>query len=236
VSALVRPPVLVAVPETRHSDRSDATRGGGIRIDLPSAAPVARQSIRATLTDAELLGLVASGHPPALTTILQRHRRAAIALASRICGVELAEEALQDAFVQISTASDTYRPEIGPARNWILGIVRHRAIDILRRNARHVSRRADAAELDDVASDDPVDAAVERQEQARTVRAMIRRLPDEQALIIRMAYFDDLSHTQIATMTGLPLGTVKSRIRLGLTRLRRPLLGDQAIAPALSRP
>jgi RNA polymerase sigma-70 factor (ECF subfamily) len=207
-----------------------------VRIDLPPDPPVARPSIRAKLTDAELLGLVASGHEPALTTILSRHRRAGITLASRICGVELAEEALQEAFFQISTASDRYRPEIGPARNWILGIVRHRAIDILRRNARHVSHRADAAEFDDTPSDDRVDAAVERREQARTVRAMIRLLPDAQALIIHMAYFDDLSHTQIATMTGLPLGTVKSRIRLGLTRLRQPLSGDQATAPALYRP
>lgn len=173
-------------------------------------------------TDPELLILIATGSGPALALLLDRHRSSATVMATRICGRELAEEAVQEAFAQIAMASDRYRPELGSARSWILGIVHHRAIDAHRRNTRHTSHRVGAEMLDGLPSEDHVEATAERREEARDLRAMVRLLPGEQARIIHMAYFDDLTHAEIADRTGLPIGTVKSRIRLALTKLRQP--------------
>jgi RNA polymerase sigma-70 factor (ECF subfamily) len=167
--------------------------------------------------------LAGDGHHPALETIFTRHRRGALALAVRICGSGLAEEAVQEAFLQVLRGTSAYRAQLGSVRNWMLGIVHHRAIDAVRRDARHAHRRAGAEELNLLPSAEQLDVMVERRHEARTVRAMLGFLPGDQARVIAMAYFGELSHTEIATLTGLPVGTVKSRIRLGLARLREPM-------------
>ena len=204
------------------------------RVPPPWATATSPARVHQSSSDGELLSLITSGSGPALTLLLDRHRRCATAVAARICGHELAEEAVQEAFAQIALASDRYRHELGSVRSWILGIVHHRAIDAVRRNARHTSRRADAAMLDGMPSEDHVEATAERRDEARGLRALVQLLPDEQAQIIHMAYFDDLSHAEIAGLTGLPLGTVKSRIRLALTRLRTP--ANHEMTPATDTP
>ena len=201
------------------------------RVARPWAKATSPGRVPRSSSDGELLSLITSGSGPALTLLLDRHRGCATAVAARICGHELAEEAVQEAFSQIALAADRYRQELGSARSWILGIVHHRAIDVVRRNARHASHRADAAMLDGLPSQDHVETTAERRDEARGLRAMVRLLPDEQAQIIHMAYFDDLSHAEIAGLTGLPLGTVKSRIRLALTRLRKPARDE--LTPAM---
>jgi RNA polymerase sigma-70 factor (ECF subfamily) len=204
----------------RTSGGDDTRATAGARIP-PPPAPLPGSSI----SDAALMAMLARGHFTALDMLMGRHRRSALALATGICGASLAEEAVQDAFLQVTRASGRYRPEIGSVRNWMLGIVRLRAIDALRHDARHVRRRAGAEELDAVpcAAKEVATIVVEREE-AQTLRSRLRALPIEQAEIISMAYFDQLTHQEIAYTTGLPVGTVKGRIRLGLAKLRQPAL------------
>jgi RNA polymerase sigma-70 factor (ECF subfamily) len=182
-------------------------------------------------SDEELIRLVAAGHRSPFEVIFARHRRAALALAGSICGPALAEEAVQDAFFQVSRSAASYRPELGSARGWLLGIVRHRAIDAFRRDARHAKQRADAQELERLAARDEIAINLERRDDARIVRSLLGTLPENQRRIIAMAYFGELSHTEIAGAMGLPVGTVKGRIRLGLAKLREPLARSVSAVP-----
>jgi RNA polymerase sigma-70 factor (ECF subfamily) len=169
-----------------------------------------------------------------MKALVDRYRRTAVAFAARVCGVALAEDAVQDAFLSIWRASSSYRPEVASVRNWLLGIVRHRAIDALRRDARHTDRRASADLLDLLLDPVQIEDTVIAGDQACTVRSMLQNLPPEQARVIRLAYFDGLTHTQIAQLTGVAPGTVKGRIRLGVAKLRQPL-GAGRTAGALER-
>jgi RNA polymerase sigma-70 factor, ECF subfamily len=182
-------------------------------------------------SDGELLQQVSSGNALAMNALVDRYHRPAVAFAARFCGVALAEDAVQDAFLSIWRASSTYRPERAGVCNWLLGIVRHRAIDAARRDARHTNRRASAGLLelllDPVQTEDTVLAS----EQACTVRSMLQHLPPEQARVITLAYFDGLTHTQIAQLTGVAAGTVKGRIRLGVAKLREPLAASGIATP-----
>jgi RNA polymerase sigma-70 factor (ECF subfamily) len=186
---------------------------------------------RPSVSDSDLIGMLARGNTSALDTLISRHRRSALAIATNICGASLAEEAVQDAFLQVARASNRYRADVASGRNWVLGIVRLRAIDALRHDARHVRRRAAAEELDALCSTEELEAIVVQRDEARTVRSLLGALPVEQANIISMAYFDQLTHQEIARVTGLPVGTVKGRIRLGLAKLRQPMRAYGALIP-----
>jgi RNA polymerase sigma-70 factor (ECF subfamily) len=182
--------------------------------------------------DEQLMANVVAGDIRAFETLFARHRRSAHAVAARICGPALAEEAVQDAFLQISRAAGSYEPALGTVRTWVLGIVRLRAIDTRRRDDRHSRRRVDVERLESLADDSELETTVALRDEARTVRELLERLPVEQARAIRMAYFGQLTHQEIARRLGVPLGTVKGRIRLGLLKLREPLDGPVAILSA----
>ncbi len=159
-----------------------------------------------------------------MKALVDRYHHSAVAFAARFCGHALAEDAVQDAFLAIWRASNTYRPDVASVRNWLLGIVRHRAIDAVRRDARHANRRASADALDLLLDPVETEDIVLASEQARTVHSGLRQLPPEQARIITLAYFDGRTHAEIAHLTGLAAGTVKGRIRLGVAKLRQPLV------------
>jgi RNA polymerase sigma-70 factor (ECF subfamily) len=166
-----------------------------------------------------------------MKALVDRYHRSAVAVAARFCGVALAEDAVQDAFLSIWRASSTYRPELASVRNWLLGIVRHRAIDALRRDARHTNRRASADLLDALLDPVQIEDTVFASDQASMVRSMLQRLPPEQARVITLAYFDGLTHAQIAQRTGVAPGTVKGRIRLGVAKLRQPAPAHHISSP-----
>jgi len=187
-------------------------------------------------SDGELLHQVSSGDALAMKALVDRYHRPAVALAARICGVALAEDAVQDAFLSIWRAASTYRPELASVRNWLLGIVRHRVIDAVRRDARHTNRRADAGLLDLLLDPVETEDTVLASDRAWTVRSMLQRVPPEQARVITLAYFDGLTHPQIARLTGLAPGTVKGRIRLGVAKLRQPLAASGIATPAPEGP
>lgn len=131
----------------------------------------------------------------------------------------MAEECAQDVMVTLWRKAQLYDPARASAATWIFTIARNRRIDMLRRQ-----RRPEPQDLPwgPEAEPDQADALALQQESDR-LRSAIKTLPEAQRALIEQAFFGDLSHSQIATRTGLPLGTIKSRIRLALDRLRHAM-------------
>jgi RNA polymerase sigma-70 factor (ECF subfamily) len=198
----------------------------------PASSPPDTIAVTPDRDDQLLIARVATGDVGAFEALFARHRRSAHAVATRICGPGLAEEAVQDAFLQLSRAAANYQPALGTVRTWMLGIVRLRAIDARRRDERHSRRRIDVARLETLPDEWELETTVAARDEARTVRDLLGQLPADQARAIRMAYFGQLTHQEIARHLGVPLGTVKGRIRLGLLKLREPLDGPVTMLPA----
>jgi RNA polymerase sigma-70 factor, ECF subfamily len=183
------------------------------------------------LADEEVMHLVKRGDPRAFEVLYDRHAGAAYSLAYRIVGhAGRAEDVTQEAFISIWRSRQRYRPERGSVRTWVLGIVHNRAIDGLRRNTPHDRRRASmegVEERHEAPERTEVEAA--RREDARTVQRAMEQLPDDQRRTIELAYFGGFSHSEIAEMLQMPIGTVKGRVRLGLEKLRRQLGGQEEV-------
>ncbi|HWC86054.1 MAG TPA: sigma-70 family RNA polymerase sigma factor [Solirubrobacteraceae bacterium] len=174
------------------------------------------------LADEELMVRLSQGDADAFDLIYERHADAAFSLAYRISGSRAAaEEVAQDAFLALWRNGGRYEPSRGSVRNWILGIVHNRAIDALRRAVRHDSRRAgDEGLAERLMAPDRTDEEVGRRQDAGTVRTLLDDLPGDQRRVIELAYFAGFTHTEIADMLAIPVGTVKGRMRLGLEKLR----------------
>jgi RNA polymerase sigma-70 factor, ECF subfamily len=185
------------------------------------------------LADEDLMQLVRQGDPRAFELVYERHATAAFSLAYRMTGRRgAAEDVVQEAFLSIWRAGARYDRARGSVRTWVLGVVHHRAIDSLRRNLRHDTRRASDEGLEErFAAPDRTDVAAARREEAAEIRDALAELPAEQSKVIELAYFGGFSHSEIASMLQTPVGTVKGRIRLGLEKLRGRL-GDVMEAPA----
>lgn len=174
------------------------------------------------LADEELMVRLTRGEPDAFDLIYERHSDAAFSLAYRICGSRAAaEEVAQDAFLALWRNGQRYEPSRGSVRNWILGIVHNRAIDSLRRAVRHESRRAgDEGLAERLVAGERTEEEAGRREEAGTMRTLLDDLPAEQRRVIELAYYAGFTHTEIADMLTIPVGTVKGRMRLGLEKLR----------------
>lgn len=136
---------------------------------------------------------------------------------------------MQNAFLDAWRSASIYDPARGTLSAWILSIVRNRSIDAVRRvRASPASLAVDGTALDDLAGPDDVFADVVDADRARLLHDALAVLPDEQLDAIEMAFFDGLTHTEIAERLALPLGTVKSRLRLGLSRLRPSMTAIEA--------
>jgi RNA polymerase sigma-70 factor (ECF subfamily) len=183
------------------------------------------------LADEELMQLVRQGDPRAFETVFDRHGGAAFSLAYRMVGNRsVAEDVVQEAFLSIWRSRMRYETERGSVRSWVLGIVHHRTIDALRRNLVHDRRRTSAEGLEErQEAPERTDVEVARREEARSVRAALESLPEQQTRVIELAYFGGFTHNQIAEMLDEPIGTVKGRMRLGLEKMRRQLQGEFAL-------
>jgi RNA polymerase sigma-70 factor, ECF subfamily len=131
-------------------------------------------------------------------------------------------DAVQEGFLSIWRGRDQYRPELGEVHSWAYGIVRNRAIDSMRRNGRHDQRRGGGVE--EIERTRPAVEDTERDfmddDDAHSLRRLLAGLPADQRDVIALAYFGQLTHAEIAERLALPLGTVKGRMRLGMTKLR----------------
>jgi len=182
-------------------------------------APNERAAQHDPRTDAELLAAIAAGDPDALVTLYDRYGRLAFGLAYRILGdAFLAEEVVQDAFMNVWRNAAKFDANRGAVRSWLLAIVHHRAVDRLREwRGKDLEVDLDDAALTLTAPD--VWGALLDQIELESVRQALAALPEEQRLALELAYFQGLTHQEIAERTGWPLGTVKSRLRLGLAKL-----------------
>jgi RNA polymerase sigma-70 factor (ECF subfamily) len=173
-----------------------------------------------------------------LETLYDRYHAIAYALALRITTeVGLAEDVVQDSFLGLWRNAGRYAEDKGSVKGWLLAIVRHRAIDSMRR------RRNGVAIADE--TEEPLPSALTLPDiwpevagrlDAEQIRLALVKLPETQREVIELAYFDGLTQREIATTTGAPLGTVKSRMRLGLVSMRRELIdfadGSNGSGPA----
>ena len=173
-------------------------------------------------TDDALMAALASRDLGALAVLYDRYGRLAYALAYRILGESAGEEdVVHDAFLSAWRGALTYRRERGNARGWLLSIVHHRAVDILRRKTAFRPAPLEAAAHK--ASDEDTAASAERNVEQQGVRRALLDLPEAQRRTIELAYFGGYTHAELADLMGVPLGTVKGRMRIGLQKLRRAL-------------
>jgi RNA polymerase sigma-70 factor (ECF subfamily) len=179
------------------------------------------------LADEDLMPLVHEGDARAFEVVFDRHADAAFSLAYRMCGRRgQAEDVVQEAFLSLWRSGARYDRSRGSVRSWILGVVRNRTIDLFRREAVRAGRDTNAeGAVERMPAADDVAGDAERRADARQVRTALEELPADQRQVIELAYFGGFTHSQIAQMLELPAGTVKGRMRLGLTKLRLSL-GD----------
>ena len=181
--------------------------------------------------DVESLRLVVSGDQAAAAGLYDRHSRGLYSLILRIVGDEgEAEDVLQEVFVQAFRQAGRYDASRGVVAAWLLMMARSRAIDRLRaRRTRVEGRTGEVQVLNDVPDSQPdVASAMLGEEQTGLVRQALDELPLLQRMAIELAYYEGLSHSEIAQRLEQPLGTVKTRIRLGLLKLRDVLAEGQA--------
>ena len=181
------------------------------------------------LADEELMELVAEENIDAFEAVYDRHSGAAFSLSYRIVGNRvIADDVMQEAFLSIWRSRERYVADRGSLRSWILGIVHHRALDVLRRNSVHDRRRASAEGIEEMhEAPERTELEVARRDEARSIRSAIEELPEQQGQVIQLAYFGGFTHTQIAEMLEMPIGTVKGRMRLGLEKLRQTFAGER---------
>lgn len=184
------------------------------------------------LGDLELLLQVQKQNRRALEVLYDRYSAKALGLAFKILrDRDLAEEIVVDAFWRVWQRADQFQMGRGSFASWFYGIVRHLAIDELRRrDSRPVPSEDDQLEIAfaaDATREDDVTEIVGRSLTAHTVQNALDALPESQRQVIQLAYFEGLTRKEISKRLGQPLGTVHTRARLGLDKLRVILAGTQ---------
>ena len=173
--------------------------------------------------DQRLVTDVAAGSTEALARLYDRHAGTVFGLARRILNrLEDAEEVVQDVFTQVWREAGRYERGRATVAGWVVMLTRARAIDRLRsRNARPDLRSGESATVPDVPTTDwsPEQVTISA-EDVRGVRAALGELPEVQRTLVELAYYEGLTHSEIAARTGVPLGTVKTRIRTAMATLR----------------
>ncbi|MHA6621630.1 sigma-70 family RNA polymerase sigma factor [Pseudonocardia sp. DLS-67] len=184
--------------------------------------------------DDELVRAVAAGAQLALAALYDRYGRRAFSLARRVCRDDnLAEDVVQEVFLAFWRAPGRFDPARGGFGTWILTLVHHKSVDAVRRESA-LRRRTVAAAEEGQESGPPgpgADQGALQSMEAGQVRDALGRLPAEQREALALAYFGGYSQREVATLTGVPLGTVKSRMFSGMRRLRGvlgPVLGEIA--------
>jgi len=177
--------------------------------------------------DQQALKRMADGDADAVAELYDRHARRVYSLALRILGdVPDAEDVVQEVFVQAWRQASRYAATRGVVAAWLLTLTRSRAIDRLRaRRARADQSAVDVAAIQAADTGPSIDWQFLSAEQTRLLRAALEQLPLLQRTAIELAYFEGLTHVEIAARLEEPLGTVKTRIRSGLTKLRETLVG-----------
>ena len=180
----------------------------------------AKESESVPLTDdGQLLSRIQSGDEDAMASIFDRYSKVVYSVALRVLrDPATAEDVLQDIFVQIWRKPESFLSTRGSLGAWLAVVSRNRSIDVIRRR-----KHTDSTEEVVLASSCNLAAESERSIMVERAREIMVSLPAEQRKAVEMAFFDGLTHTEIADLTGDPLGTVKTRIRTALLVLRKAL-------------
>jgi RNA polymerase sigma-70 factor (ECF subfamily) len=178
----------------------------------------------APVSDQELVARVTTGDSSALDEIYLRHSRPVYSLVLHIVrDPGIAEDVTQEVFLKLWRQSESYNPARGALGSWLLSVAHNRAIDLMRRRRlREEYQLPDTQDVGDLVADrvmDPGDAAGIA-ELAATMRRVLLEIPDLQRQAIEMAFFQGKTHVEISEELGEPLGTAKTRIRLGMRKLR----------------
>jgi len=192
-----------------------------VRLD-PEVVPGAPVPV----SDEELLAGLAAGRLEALDALYERYKTMAYGIARRITGDDtLAEDVVQEAFLGAWRGADRYVAGRGSVKTWLLSIVHHRSIDAVRRRrpVTELPEEAEGALTPGPLALPDVWGEVSGRLDAGAVQLALAALPVAQREAVDLAYFGGLSQSEIAERTGVPLGTVKSRVRLALVTLRREL-------------
>jgi len=177
-------------------------------------------------SDEDLMGQLAAGHQEALGPLYTRYAPRIFSLAAQTLDRAAAEEIVQDVFLAIWRKAHTFTPERGAFRPWLFQIAHYRILNELRGRSRRPQVKPDPEGLyvNELPDPDPgPDEIVGREEERAALRAALEALPREQRQVLDLAFFDDLTHEQVAAQLKLPLGTAKTRIRGGLQKLRANL-------------
>lgn len=177
--------------------------------------------------DEELMAMLGRREIAAFEILYDRHHRLALGLALRMLrDQQAAEDVVQEVFLAVWRQAERYRPERGAVKTWFLAMVHHRSIDRLRRRSSTVA----VGEVDETLEDHglaPVWQQAIAAQQRELVWLALEKLPAEQREAIELAYFGGRSQSEIATLQGVPLGTVKGRSRLALEKLRGLLISQR---------
>ncbi len=190
-------------------------RGGSDNTQPPSDGEI---------TDEMLIHELAKGNAWAMEPLYDRYNRILYTIAYRmVSDSQIAEDLLQEVFMAVFKRADSYSAQTGTVRSWLISIVHHRTIDYLRTvKRRSILKQAEWEEVDrdeNTAQPDAWEGAW-NSIQAQHIQAALNMLPPEQSLVIKLAYFQGWTHAEIAEKYGIPLGTVKARMRLGIKHLR----------------
>jgi RNA polymerase sigma factor (sigma-70 family) len=170
------------------------------------------------LSDEDLLAAVARSDEPALGELYDRFGGAAYGLALRVLrDATLAEDAVQEAFLQVWRSAGTFQPGRAKASTWLLTFVHRRAVDLVRREER---RRTEPESSGPEPTEPGADEGAEARSRREIVQDALRRLPPEQREAIELAYYGGMTQSELAERLDQPLGTIKSRMFTGLQRLR----------------
>lgn len=182
------------------------------------------------LDDATLVGLIVQAHPDALGELYERYHRLIFSLALNTVGdYAAAEEITLDIFTRLWEKADTYHAHQAKVSTWLLSMTRYRSIDVLRqRNSRREHDKVSWADMSSAAHPSPnsPEEIVELTQQREHIRAAIAQLPADQKQTLALAYFRGYTHRQIAEILQQPLGTVKTRLRSAMQKLRQALQDD----------
>jgi RNA polymerase sigma-70 factor (ECF subfamily) len=187
--------------------------------------PVRREKAE-RLADEELMPLVGRKDPEAFEVLFDRHGGAAYSLAYRVVGDRAAaEEVTQEAFISVWRSGARFDAARGSVRSWLLSVVRNRAIDFLRSRAGKAPKLTfdDDSVLEQRPARERTEEEALQRETSAELQGALGKLPGEQSKVIELAYFGGFSHSEIARMLNLPMGTVKGRMRLGLEKIRGDL-------------
>ncbi|MBX3061343.1 MAG: sigma-70 family RNA polymerase sigma factor [Anaerolineae bacterium] len=173
------------------------------------------------LDDKELMRRIAAQDQQALRLIYQQFGKAIYSLAYHVLQSQtLAEEVTQDTFLKVWQQKNQWDPNKGNLKNWLLAITHYTAIDRLRQERRQPNLHPDSIEdIEDIMLNSAIGSQSGWQEHI-DLRTLLAQLPKEQVSLIELAFFRGMSHSEIANETEIPLGTVKTRLRSGLQRLR----------------